>query len=367
MTTNTNTIQISTTENASAPGIDAFAAGTVIRVAVTDNRVADVIEAGYTHVVMERSVDGGITYDVVSTVAPLPLSADKTTYVFIDRGGHTSYYYRTRYQARSGVIQGQCTDPSEAILGEGLAIRGLLTVSELKARYMFGVDLTNDKGEPLSDATFTHYILSAIRWLEHELDIPILPTAFCERQDYYKEDYEAFMLIRLDNYPVISVESVAAQYPSGQSIVEFPQEWYRLNKPEGHLQIVPTAGTLSEILVGQGGAFLPAIYNGMRSLPQLFEVNYTAGFEAGKVPRNIVDIIGMFAAMGPFNIFGDLIAGAGIASVSLSLDGLSQSIGTTSSATNAGYGARIIQYSKQIKDQIPRLRQYYKGIRMTCA
>jgi hypothetical protein len=128
---------------------------------------------------------------------------------------------------------------------------------------------------------------------------------------------------------------------------------------------VPTAGTLSEILVGQGGSFLPAIYSGLDYLPQLFHFDYTAGFEDGKVPRNIIELIGMAASFGPFNLFGDLIAGAGIASKSISMDGLSQSINTTSSATNSGYGARLGLYGKHIKEQLPNLRRYYQGIRMT--
>jgi hypothetical protein len=78
----------------------------------------------------------------------------------------------------------------------------------------------------------------------------------------------------------------------------------------------------------------------------------------------IRDIIGMKAAMGPLNIAGDLIAGAGIASKSISLDGLSQSISTTSSATNAGYGSRIIQYTKQIDGMMEGMRERYQGINM---
>jgi hypothetical protein len=75
--------------------------------------------------------------------------------------------------------------------------------------------------------------------------------------------------------------------------------------------------------------------------------------------------VGMIASMGPFNIAGDMIAGAGIASQSIGIDGLSQSVSTTSSATNAGYGARIIQYQKDVKDQIKHLQNYYKGPRLT--
>jgi hypothetical protein len=115
------------------------------------------------------------------------------------------------------------------------------------------------------------------------------------------------------------------------------------------------------MMIGAGGSYLPVIYGGMGNLPHLFEIEYTAGFT--QLPANVLDVVGMIAAMGPLNIFGDLIAGAGIANVSLSIDGLSQSIGTTSSATNAGYGSRIIQYTKQVKDQIPLLRKFYKGVR----
>lgn len=48
---------------------------------------------------------------------------------------------------------------------------------------------------------------------------------------------------------------------------------------------------------------------------------------------------------------------------SIGIDGLSTSFSTTSSATNAGYGARILSYGKEIRDQIPTLMRYYKGIR----
>tara|TARA_R110000824_G_scaffold355998_1_gene543213 strand:- start:291 stop:521 length:231 start_codon:yes stop_codon:yes gene_type:complete len=74
----------------------------------------------------------------------------------------------------------------------------------------------------------------------------------------------------------------------------------------------------------------------------------------------------MAASIGVFDIAGDLVAGAGIASLSISVPGLSQSIGTTSSATNSGYGARIKSYQEQIKKALPNLRRFYgKGTRMT--
>ena len=361
-----NQIPIDLAEGA-IPQFEAGAIGTVIRVTATDTSMAAVVEAGYERLVVERSKDTGLSWQEITVPSERPvLEAAKTAIIFYDRRGDPEYLYRFRY---IGTIVGErrLTKPSVGVLGAGLAISKILTVDQLKARYLFGVDITGPDGKPMPEAVFTHYILTAIRWFEHQLDIPILPTAFVERHDYYREDYAAYSVIQLDNYPVLHVDKFDVKYPSGQSVVEFPNEWLRLDNAGGTLQVVPTAGTLSEVLVGQGGAYLPGMYNGLQYLPQLYEVTYQAGFAEGKVPANIRDLIGMFASLGPFHIFGDLIAGAGIATISLSMDGLSQNIGTTSSATNAGYGARVGNYLKQIKEQIPILRRHYKGMRMIVA
>lgn len=76
----------------------------------------------------------------------------------------------------------------------------------------------------------------------------------------------------------------------------------------------------------------------------------------------ILKAIGLIAAISPLDIAGDLIAGAGIANFSVGVDGLSQSIGTTASATSAGYGARIISYQTQLKQLMPALRAKYRMI-----
>jgi hypothetical protein len=359
-------IPIPTVENA-APSILAGALGTVITIRVTDERINEAIEAGYTRMLVERSTDGGLSWTEITVPSERPvLEQNQPVVQFIDRRGDASYLYRRRYIGMIADVETR-TDPSEQISGLGLALRNILTVEQVKARYFFGLDTTDDQGNELPDAVWQHYILKAIRQFEHEIDIPVLPTSFTERHDYYRADYHAFNFLNMDYRPIISVEEFRVQYPSGQNVIVFPDEWLRIHAAEGQVQIVPTAGTLSEILVGQGGSFLPAIYNGLDYLPDLFELEYTAGFEDGRVPRNVTDIIGMWASLGPLHLFGDLIAGAGIANVSLSLDGLSQSVGTTSSATNSGYGARVINYLKEVKEQLPTLRRYYQGIRMVVA
>lgn len=80
------------------------------------------------------------------------------------------------------------------------------------------------------------------------------------------------------------------------------------------------------------------------------------------VPMDIVHLIGLRAAMLPIDIAGDLISGAGVANYSIGADGVHQSLGTTSSATNSGYGARRQAYERELKARLPALRAKYRQI-----
>jgi hypothetical protein len=74
----------------------------------------------------------------------------------------------------------------------------------------------------------------------------------------------------------------------------------------------------------------------------------------------LVDFVGLVASLLPLDTAGDLIIGAGISSQSLSMDGLSQSISTTSGVENSGYGARAVQYGKRIESITKQLTRHYR-------
>lgn len=152
--------------------------------------------------------------------------------------------------------------------------------------------------------------------------------------------------------------------PGEQVVQTFDSDWIHVQKESGQLQLVPGTGSAGSILLGAAGAYISMIYRNNRFIPDAFRVDYTAGFEPGQVPPVIKDVIGKKASFGPLNIAGDLLGGAGIASQSISIDGLSQSFNTTSSATNAGYGARLIQYEREIKEVLPMLEKYYRGLKL---
>ena len=241
-------------------------------------------------------------------------------------------------------------------------------VDFVRNTFLFGVNLKDDDGNPLPDSVIEFYIESATRWLERALSINILPVSVKnESHDYYYTDYEQYSFVRLLHYPVRAVCKVAMRFPLTTEVLAFDPSWYRTESVAGQVNLIPTQGSFSAILMGQGGSFLPMVYSGKDYVPHIIHVDYEAGFPDGQIPADILNLIGMKAAIGPLNIAGDLIAGAGIANKSISLDGLSESIGTTSSATNAGYGARILQYEKQIKDDLALVRRNFKGIEFVVA
>lgn len=82
------------------------------------------------------------------------------------------------------------------------------------------------------------------------------------------------------------------------------------------------------------------------------------------IDRDLMALIGKYASIHILNTAGDLIIGAGIANKSTSVDGISAAVGTTSSPTNAGYGARILQLQKEIKQLEPILWNKYHGCMM---
>ena len=367
----------------------------LIEIEVAD--VNDQIAAGFDQIKVERSTTGSggpwaeiSTATTTSPQARINLIQDRTEYTFEDPNGSQEYYYRFIIFNSSTSTDGLTSAGAPGAVDPALEI---CSIEELKTFYLFGVDLTNDRGEPYPDSLYAHYIKSAVDWLETKLMIQITPLDIEEeRHDYYRGDYNKYIWIELNSFPVIEIEEVKLVLPGEQTTQVFEREWIHIQRDSGQLQLLPGTGTAGTILFGASGAWIPLIYGGNDFIPDVFRVKYKAGFglpspgatdttpgafpnapvsnaspKLDRVPPKIKEVIGKLASIGPFNIAGDLLGGAGIASQSLSIDGLSQSFNTTSSATNAGYGARILQYAKELKDEIPQLERQYNGIRLRVA
>lgn len=339
---------------------------TYVELTVRANRIFAVRER-FDILKVERatSVDGPWTeLDSVDLVPGL------TTYSFTDTlaTGETpaESFYRARYeQSGESLDKSQWTD---AMAGAARDEALLLTIDELKQIYLFGVRLTDDKGEPFPPRMFEHYIAAAVGWLERELCMHLTPQNIeNEIHDHFGQDYAAWGWLQLNEYPVSAVTRVAFQYPSSGEATEYDLDSVVLQDggAAGQIQIVPGAGIAGSTVMS--GSLLP-LFNGSNSrVPGIWRVDYRVGFEVGTLPADIKHLIAMRAAIGILGIAGDLIVGAGIASFSVSTPGISQSVSTTSSATMGGYGSSITEYNAEIKGLLPSVKRYYRRISLAVA
>jgi hypothetical protein len=306
---------------------------------------------------------------------PIQLENDVAFYVSTVDGPITDHF--RAYFVDS--VSGDESQPSPAILGNDSEDALLLTVKELEELYLFGVDLTDDEGNEFPARMLRHYITAAIDWLEKELDIDLVAKQITnELHDHYAVDYSHWGYFQLRHYPIVIPDgtpasgtgqeavAVAFQYPSQDASVAIDNQWIVVEDEgqSGVIQIVPGQGNLTDALLIPGN-LLPMWSGAFGRVPGIWRFTYKAGFLPGQLPPDLKHAIGMHASIGVLNIAGDLIAGAGIASFSISVPGLNQNVNTTSSATNSGYGARIIEYQKELKEMLPNLRRYYgKGSKL---
>jgi len=244
----------------------------------------------------------------------------------------------------------------------------LVSVERLKRHELLGADLRDNQGNAYPLETYEEAIREATDEISAEIDVVLAAKLFeAQRYDYRLDHYGMFGFFTLDHVPLQSVTKFVARYNSTAYTLEFPVAWVVIvNGDYGQFNMVPEQGTLEQFVIANGGGagmLLPIIRRGISDWwPGLFEVTYRAGYEPGNVPKRVQKAIAMKAAIEMLNIAGEMILGSGIASKSISIGGLSQSVSTTSSATNAGHGALILQLEKQLKTLLPNIRRQHHGV-----
>lgn len=289
------------------------------------------------------------------------LFATNTTTYIDTVGTPANYYSYSYYRLITAAVVGPPAIPAVELVGDrqNLPAFGIpldVTPQYVRENFLYGLDLTDDTGNPLPDTLYWHGIKAAYHWLEQLLNIDILPRVWNDELDFSQGDNRDWFYMKTRHYPVQSVTSIVGQYYGSE--INFPIEWLRLQKRLGIIHMVPTMGTFAQFMYPQGGHILP-ILNGISYIPGFWKVAYLSGFADNELPFNLRDMIGKRACYMPLNILGDLVGGIAIASKSIGLDGMSQSINTTSSAENAGYSARLRQYEREFKFDIPMLKAYW--------
>jgi hypothetical protein len=232
----------------------------------------------------------------------------------------------------------------------------LLDPEELKMYYLFGIDMSGPDGTPFPEELYMHYLEASMEEMEGMLNIQIRPKTFIDEQhDYFASDYTNWGFLQLWKRPVSKVSSLKLSYGNAQGFT-IPTEWIKLDKRMGQINLFPTAGTAGGLIIGNNGLMI-GLSSYWQYAPMAWKVSYEAGFDV--IPSDLKNVIYEKATIGVMSVWGDLIIGAGIASQSIGLDGLSQSVSTTQSAMFSGASGRIEQYRKDLQLQIPMLQKKY--------
>lgn len=261
-------------------------------------------------------------------------------------------------------------------MSELLGSRGLNRVAtlddinpaNLKTRYLFGIEFLDAQGQPYPDDFYFYHLSRAVQELERETHVNIMrKTISDEKHDYDVRDYFQFAFLKLFEAPIVSVERVSLVYPTGVNIFTIPSEWVKMYPENGQIHLVPTTGTLSMVILGQGGTYLPLIYQGLGYLPHLFHVDYTAGLETGEIPLDVMDAIFKLACIELLRVAGDILYPPGTTSLSVGIDGLSQSQGHQ----NPPFRARLDSYKEDLygdgrtnRGLLAKIKQFYHGMNM---
>jgi len=236
-----------------------------------------------------------------------------------------------------------------------------ISAEYLREEYLFGLPLTDSDGNPISNKILEQKIVRATYKLAQILDIKIIKEIIEERQDYVATEWSTGNGHIKANYNVnkiINVEGVLNE----ENVLSFPEPNTVWRQKGRSIAFIPARSATSNIITGLSGSIFPVLVTRGEWIPDFWKIEYESGFD--KIPLDIVDVIGKSASIDILNVLGDILLGAGIANQSISIDGLSQSVGTTQSATNSAFGARIGQYEREIKNDLPNLIDRYRGIRM---
>lgn len=201
-----------------------------------------------------------------------------------------------------------------------------LDVEFLKNNYLLGFEIKGPDGQPYPDSFYATRLQIALGQLEEITSVDVVKRVNeSERHDYRATEYLSYGFVQLFRFPTIRVSEIRAVFPAGNTVLIFPSNWLRVETTHSFLQIVPTGGTLTQVAIGMGG-YYPFVWSS-EVMPQLWEVDYVSGFEPDAIPWMIVDAICKLAAIEIWRLVSNFVRPIGVASQSLSVDGLSQSRG----------------------------------------
>lgn len=244
-----------------------------------------------------------------------------------------------------------------------------ISPDEIKEIYLHGINLQDREGNQINNKSIIYFIKSAQEEIEKYLSIKLKRQVITESKNYSVDDWIQWGYI-ISTYPVncpLSIEGFWSQ----RKIIEFPKDWLSVRRTSSNqfnrsIALIPSSSNNSNQLINYIGSYPNNMFYGAlgrETLPNYWDIKYITGFD--RIPNDILNLLGKLVSINLLPILSDNLKGSlspGISSNSISLDGLSKSVSGFSNSQGGIYGARIKQYSEEIKEKLPLLRDYYCGI-----
>lgn len=246
----------------------------------------------------------------------------------------------------------------------------ILTPDDFRYTYLWGTDFKATNGSMFSDEQIQYFIDAATTEMERRLNITIRKRRIkCEdvieknhlkrKVDYDDEEtpydfsyrkIQRYGMIQTKQRPILNVSRCTMLNKGNSDDVDLLPSTV-LDKKNGVIKFLKRPWKPSDTADGINTAI--SRYGAETWNPHLFySLNYEAGFETSDdIPEDLRHNIGLMIAISLLNVIGDGLM-AGFSSSSLSMDGVSESFSSTQSATSATFGARIMEYKKELDDYI---------------
>ena len=249
----------------------------------------------------------------------------------------------------------------------------VLNAQQLTEQWLWGIPLCNPISKSsISQQAINNVILAAQQFIEDLLNLKILKQYIVEQQDFDREEFMSWGYVQTA-WLLNKIFHLKGRF-NETDVLGYPDPWLTIRRGNDgrynrNLFIVPNGdGTMVTF------DFALATYNqwfnfrGTSYIPDYWLIEYLTGFD--KPPMDIIEVIGKMAACILLPRIEQVIVsnGAlnfGIASNSISMDGISQS----ASKSNGGniFQQRLKLYADELRTQIPQLKLIYGGIPFTVA
>lgn len=226
----------------------------------------------------------------------------------------------------------------------------------------------------LTDDVIASYLDRTIAWIENDfLAIHLEPTVVVtsnEPTDYSDIDYD-FLTSPLTyfspqsgwlsiNTPFLQLLRVDRLWGviASTKVIEVDLHWIQISQQGGLVQLIPFS---QNVAFNYLGLLIAGSVNSASELPNFWNFQLISGLR--ECTPDLRDLIAKKAALDLLGILG-LALRPGIGSISLSRDGVSESVSYLAAQKYGNYTGLINLYKDQLEQDMPKFRAKYRGINM---